>query len=834
MRHIKRSIFLLIISLIVASCARKEKIIAEFKDGKFTIKEFNIIYNNLPPEKKKELSSFSELVKFARELAEKKLLLSYLKRTNIIPQSEISNLERKFIKNNLFDYYVNVKIQGINTDVDKDDVEKFLTGYYLRMLWLKTLPCMKEKIRKKNIELAEEIYKEVKRGKRFSDFINKYTDDPANFLNGEVKNVDFTLLPAEYQKILKALNPGEISEVFNTPVGYHILKMISFNRKGNQVSFYQIIVKTDEKKIKEAYRLLKAGVPFKLVANEYSEDEGNFRNGTLPYMQPPSPYYPVAIEAAEMEAGEVSKPIETPLGVFIVKVERKIAPKERQINQMLKNKKFLNWIKKIKFLYKKEEIKYEIKKEVAENYRIIWNENVFKWTYHYKPDEIVVQIPEIDLKISCSQCSNILNEVYGPTRKSDVINKKERIFNQFIFPVIFEKWAKKKEIDKEEEFQILKNYFLQNEIYTLLMNELLPEVKYTEKDLQEFYNNNKDRYNVVKVVKGESRMVQLSFQEARDIVIHHYKRFKKEEAVKNFIEKLKKKMNFKFYPERIELEKKDDVYYKILGDIYLNRKNYRQAEKYYKKSLKLNNKNMEVYLKLVSVYSKINRWRDIPALFENMIRKSFVNPEKLIKFYNQSRKRVKLYILDIMSKINHEKIKEFLFSEYQKSKDIDIKRACLTSLARVKYEKAYSYILKEYLTTKNIEIKQSCALALGIARYKKAFKYLFNDLKNFELKFGNLKEKDKKVLRWFIVEALGRIGDKRATQYLITMLKNTDENELKCFIIEALGRIKDKKAIPVLKECLNDRVYGVRLLASQALKDITGREYKIKKPEEIQ
>ena len=59
----------------------------------------------------------------------------------------------------------------------------------------------------------------------------------------------------------------------------------------------------------------------------------------------------------------------------------------------------------------------------------------------------------------------------------------------------------------------------------------------------------------------------------------------------------------------------------------------------------------------------------------------------------------------------------------------------------------------------------------------------------------------------------------------------TDQNE-KCFIIEAFGRIKDKRAVPLLEKAYKTEIWGIRVLAAEALKKITGKEYKVEEPKE--
>ena len=74
-----------------------------------------------------------------------------------------------------------------------------------------------------------------------------------------------------------------------------------------------------------------------------------------------------------------------------------------------------------------------------------------------------------------------------------------------------------------------------------------------------------------------------------------------------------------------------------------------------------------------------------------------------------------------------------------------------------------------------------------------------------------------------IVTALGKIGDARAVEPLITVLKDVNSNTREGAAI-ALGRIGDARAIEPLEQALTDDNAFVRETATLALKILKGKK----------
>jgi HEAT repeat protein len=130
----------------------------------------------------------------------------------------------------------------------------------------------------------------------------------------------------------------------------------------------------------------------------------------------------------------------------------------------------------------------------------------------------------------------------------------------------------------------------------------------------------------------------------------------------------------------------------------------------------------------------------------------------------------------------------------------------------------YNVLIKQLFHAKKWEDRAEAARQLGFLQDGRAVNLLCRALKS---------EKDSSVsLR--IIEALGRIGDGRATLRILEKLsyelekEHLDKRNL-IFIIESLMRIKDKRALPQLSSFLDSEFEEIRNLAEKAFDSIEPR-----------
>ena len=128
----------------------------------------------------------------------------------------------------------------------------------------------------------------------FEDIANRHTQDPGNTNRDGTKNDGrydrFTLrdLVPAFSAAAAALQPGEISQVFETEFGYHVLRLNS--REGERISFNHVLIPISEEGSETGAAfdelavlrdsILTHNVPFEAIARRHSEDAFSaFRGG---------------------------------------------------------------------------------------------------------------------------------------------------------------------------------------------------------------------------------------------------------------------------------------------------------------------------------------------------------------------------------------------------------------------------------------------------------------------------------------------------------------------------------------------------------------------------
>ena len=169
----------------------------------------------------------------------------------------------------------------------------------------------------------------------FEEIANRHTQDPGNTnrdgsLNGG-RYDRFTLrdLVPAFSAAAAALQPGEISQVFETEFGYHVLRLNS--REGDRISFNHVLIPISEEGSETGVAfdelavlrdsVVTHNVPFEAIARRHSEDDFSaFRGGFV--SDPRTGERDLRLEALgpawqanvdTLEIGEISQPTEVEL-----------------------------------------------------------------------------------------------------------------------------------------------------------------------------------------------------------------------------------------------------------------------------------------------------------------------------------------------------------------------------------------------------------------------------------------------------------------------------------------------------------------------------------------
>ncbi len=803
-KDFKILITLMSIILFLFSCSSKNDPIASFKNGQVLRKELAYALNKLPEQKQDEYkSSNKKLISLIKKIALKKIIADWAKSTNIINYSQYTNDLKREKESQLFTYVLNNKVDAPERKAKSSDIKKFNSTISVRLIWLKTFFGMPEKEVKKVKKLAYEIYDKIDSGESFGKLANKYSSDRNNYMYGRLNNISKKDVSQEIYNALKKMNPGDISDIIEDSNSFQIIKLTKI-LPNDKFNIERIYIKKQDKdakeKLNQALKLIKKGFLFGIIANEFTQDNNNFRDGKIMPFRYDSIYLKIADTAFNLDDGEVCKPLETRYGYFIIKKESVKLPDKKTIEKLSKNDRYLNRIKIIKSRFVKYLNQDKLIKKIISKYNIVFNKTALMSINITNKDTVVAEVPELNVKIKYNEVEGIIKRQTGPRRKDDLLIREENILNRFILKKLVYDYSVKKGWDKDDEFILKLNDNFYSRLYNAVTAKLKLNIKISDKDVREFYEKNKYEFYKTKIVNHKPKRVLMPFKEAKDIAYRKLTNKKRKELLEKWENKLLKEYNFKIIYKNLSL-KKDYDYYIEKAVNYINQGKYDKALKNLKKAIKLNPSNLEAYIKSYIVYTKKGDIKKSIEIFEKVKKLNSADSKILIKEYDTADNKLKLKLIELMAKFPTSDIIKKLINIYSNST--------------------------------NAAIKESSIRSLGQAKAIEAFDILFNDLKNFNKVFADYPEKEKEIIKWYLIEALGYIGNTDATDYLVKTLNKSKDVNLKCFVLEALGRIKDKKSVPVLKRYLKDKVWGVRVLAAESLKNITGEDYKIEPPKNI-
>jgi len=170
-----------------------------------------------------------------------------------------------------------------------------------------------------------EVRTKVLNGLSFEEAAKTYSEDKVTAGKGGYMGFFTAKLPSGFYQLETALyqtKVGEVSDVIETRIGYHLIKVAQRRPARGTVEVAHILVKEDRKSLIDSlYSLLKSGADFDMLALQYSQDKTTSRNGgKLP------PFginvYDKAFEDAAFrlsENGGISAPLQTKSGWHVLK-----------------------------------------------------------------------------------------------------------------------------------------------------------------------------------------------------------------------------------------------------------------------------------------------------------------------------------------------------------------------------------------------------------------------------------------------------------------------------------------------------------------------------------
>jgi peptidyl-prolyl cis-trans isomerase SurA len=149
-------------------------------------------------------------------------------------------------------------------------------------------PKTTDKVKAESREFARSLLDSIKSGSDFAELARKYSEDPGSAVQGgDLGFVKRGVFYPEFETAAFALEPGELSGIVETPVGFHIIEMIE--KRGETIKTRHILVKmkADEAADLRTIEFL-SGVrdsiisghaSFESFARKYSEDNETVKFG---------------------------------------------------------------------------------------------------------------------------------------------------------------------------------------------------------------------------------------------------------------------------------------------------------------------------------------------------------------------------------------------------------------------------------------------------------------------------------------------------------------------------------------------------------------------------
>lgn len=254
--RVYRTLFFLVAFIGLMGCSR-DKVVAEFRGGKITIKDLDKELNALPPAVKTRYSNPQGKKEFLEQLVQQRLILNKAREEGIDNDPEILQIIESH-KRNLIQNKMMQRISSKSIDITEDDLKKYYDSN-MRDFTHPERYCLK-RISIKDKNNGTKILSDLKKNKiKFEDAVSKYSEDPlSKTRGGEIGCLQANQRPDVPQDVFK-LKKGALSG------------LIEFNNY-----FYIYQVKDILPQQTQDYESAKEGIRMRLVNMKKREMYENF------------------------------------------------------------------------------------------------------------------------------------------------------------------------------------------------------------------------------------------------------------------------------------------------------------------------------------------------------------------------------------------------------------------------------------------------------------------------------------------------------------------------------------------------------------------------------
>jgi len=572
MRIIKYFAIILIFAFNSLSFGQEKEILADINGNKIYLDEFQSKFlGSLSEEKSIEDITITDLKEYLDLLIKFTLKVKDGISRGLLNSADIQEDIESFKKKFILSFYIDKKI-----------LNPYLQQVYERRKYeyrashiLINLPVNPQQ--EDSIRVYEKFYKILNRlnqGEDFAQVALEMSDDPSVYMNkGDVYYFTSGRLVPEFEDAVYSMEVGEINQTpVRTIFGLHIIKVTDKRPRVEAVRAAHIFIKNDldsTGEIKDSLKTanfvlnilekLKNGEEFSTLAKEFSDDIATAsRGGEFGFITRGQLIPALDSVIFNLKAGEISKPIKTQGGWHILKVYE-IKPLEDSEAE-------------------KEELKNEIKrgyyyKSLLTNF---YNNSKEKYRFQINDDNINFLLTKFDTSVAFSRynldsifkkselnfelasftggavtVNDFIDNIkqnrdysyYKPT-KTNIIN----IITEIATNEIIYLSALSDNIESDDEYRnMLENYENGLIVFKIDQQELMPKVKITEKDIENYYEENIEKFKISDD-KGERYK---SLDEVKPEINNILLNTKYKEVENQYIGKLKSKYEVTVYEEKL-------------------------------------------------------------------------------------------------------------------------------------------------------------------------------------------------------------------------------------------------------------------------------------------
>ena len=183
-------------------------------------------------------------------------------------------------------------------------------------------------------ERAELALAKLQEGVEFAQVAAEFSDAEDAMTGGVLDWRPVTQMGPKFTEILTAMEPGEMTSVVQSPIGYHILKLLARREQEDpiviieQTNARHILAKVNEltsdsdahQRIAELHGRIVAGADFEETAKLHSDDASAASGGDLGWLSPGDTVPGFENAMNSLQPGEISEPVQSTFGWHLIQV----------------------------------------------------------------------------------------------------------------------------------------------------------------------------------------------------------------------------------------------------------------------------------------------------------------------------------------------------------------------------------------------------------------------------------------------------------------------------------------------------------------------------------